>query len=313
MTHTGREKLWTGQFILILTANFTALMVNALLLVSIPLYLRAMGASNTAAGLSTGLYSLAAMTLRPIVGHFLDYRGRIRLMRGGLIPMILGIILSNFTDAVSLHLALRVLEGIGFSFVSTAGATIVSDLVPESRITEGIGYNGAVATLTNAVGPLIGLVIIDGFGFAVLFICLIPMSLPSSCRFFILEGERQSRSGIRRTDRIEASFRLGKGSIAGFVHDDFFRRILRHRCNISGGIWNGTRSGKHAVLFCSVSVHGGCFPFFFRQAYRRIRIFTGCCSFSYHRGVFPLFLFFLPAPWRCFLLSPFYTDWGTAF
>ncbi len=213
MTHTGREKLWTGQFILILTANFTALMVNALLLVSIPLYLRAMGASNTAAGLSTGLYSLAAMTLRPIVGHFLDYRGRIRLMRGGLIPMIVGIILSNFTDAVPLHLALRVLEGIGFSVVSTAGATIVSDLVPESRITEGIGYNGAVATLTNAVGPLVGLVLIDGFGFAVLFTCLIPMSLlPLAVSLFLKESVNPSAASGERTG-LKHLFDLEKGAL----------------------------------------------------------------------------------------------------
>ncbi len=196
-----REPLWTTQYVLVLIANLASHLLHFILLVSIPLYLREMGAGNAVAGLSTGLYSLAALALRPVIGNLLDHRGRLRLIRIGLIPLVLGVVLSNFTDDVTLQLIFRVIEGIGFSIISTTGATIISDLSPSSRMAEGIGYNGMVITLTNSIGPLVGLTIIGLYGFSTLFMLLVPFSIiPVVLTFFLKETGTHITPGKTKFD-----------------------------------------------------------------------------------------------------------------
>lgn len=134
-------------------------------------------------------------------------------MRAGLIPLIAGIILSSFTDSVTLQLVFRILEGIGFSIISTTGATIVSDLVPESRIAEGIGYNGVVITLMNSIGPLVGLSLISQWGFSTLFHVMIPLSFfPMVMTFFLKESGSHSKDK-RNPFHWKHLFALEKGAI----------------------------------------------------------------------------------------------------
>lgn len=213
MNNTREDRLWTAQYAMVLSLNVMANLAHFILLVSVPLYVKAMGGSNAAAGLSTGLYSIAALALRPVIGQLLDSRGRLGLLRLGFVPFILGVVLSNFTDSVSLQLAIRVLQGIGFSLISTTGATIISDLVPESRLAEGIGYNGVVVTLTNSIGPLIGLTVINLWGFDVLFPLLVPVSfLPLLASFFLKETAPASR-GPGKPFHWKHLFSIEKGAV----------------------------------------------------------------------------------------------------
>ncbi|KEK01588.1 MFS transporter [Oenococcus oeni] len=54
-------------------------------------------------------------------------------------------------------LIIRALQGIGFSASSTSGSAIAADLVPASRLTEGIGYYTLANTIGMALGPGLGL------------------------------------------------------------------------------------------------------------------------------------------------------------
>ena len=77
-------------------------------------------------------------------------------------------------------LLLRFIHGIGFSAQSTAGSTILADVVPASRRGEGIGHGGIVASIVAAVGPALGLSIISSSGFSPLFyttlaICIVGL------------------------------------------------------------------------------------------------------------------------------------------
>ena len=72
--------------------------------------------------------------------------------------------------SVGLLLVLRSLHGIGFSATTNAPGTIVSDIVPKSRLAEGVGYYVLSNTLATAVGPALTLFIIQYFSYNVLFL-----------------------------------------------------------------------------------------------------------------------------------------------
>ncbi len=191
MTNHPSEKLWTRQYNLIMLLNLSSFIVHFILLVAMPLYIKSIGGNNTAAGLATGIYSFSAMLMRPVIGYFLDNHGRKMITLLGFIPMIAGVIMLNFTDSVTLNLVIRLIQGIGFSIISTAFATIVTDLVPKSRMSEGIGYYAVVVTVCNAVGPLIGLTILGAFGYDFLFMIIVPLSFVSVILAFFLSKDKR--------------------------------------------------------------------------------------------------------------------------
>ncbi len=73
-----------------------------------------------------------------------------------------------------LLLAVRILHGAGFGITTTTYGTVVSDLIPSARRGEGMGYFGLSGTLAMALGPLIGLWLMQTYNFTILFfMCII--------------------------------------------------------------------------------------------------------------------------------------------
>src|SRR5690606_2159774 len=73
------------------------------------------------------------------------------------------------TTVLALIIA-RMLQGFFFGIATTGAGTIVADIVPADRRGEGVGYAGLGNTFSLAVGPIIGLWVMNKAGYAALFI-----------------------------------------------------------------------------------------------------------------------------------------------
>src|SRR5699024_1625795 len=74
---------------------------------------------------------------------------------------------------------LRLLQGIGLGMATTATGTIVAQVIPPSRNGEGIGYFSMSIVLATAIGPLIGVSMIDAFGYTSVFAFSLAMAIIS--------------------------------------------------------------------------------------------------------------------------------------
>lgn len=74
-----------------------------------------------------------------------------------------------FASTIFLLLAVRILHGAGFGITTTTYGTVVSDLIPSARRREGMGYFGLSGTIAMALGPLIGLWLMQTYNFTILF------------------------------------------------------------------------------------------------------------------------------------------------
>lgn len=75
----------------------------------------------------------------------------------------------SFASTIGILYIIRFLHGIGFSAQSTATSTIISDVVPTSRLGEGMSYDGISKTIATAIGPALGLYIIKNFSYNTFF------------------------------------------------------------------------------------------------------------------------------------------------
>ena len=164
------DKLWTKYFTLtFIYALFTSISSN-MLMTAIPLYALHLGGDNSISGLLFGLFMLVAILFRPLFAALIDDKSRrMVLIIGGVISLFISL---SYVMAfsVGLLLVLRSLHGIGFSATTNASGTIVSDIVPKSRLAEGVGFFGLSNTLATAVGPALTLYIIQYFSYNVLFL-----------------------------------------------------------------------------------------------------------------------------------------------
>lgn len=171
MKHLISEQvpLCTKSYLLTLASNFFVMMGISMLMSTLPLYAKALGGSNVMAGLVVGIYALSSLLCRPFVGLLLDTRGRKPLLVGGGLILLASFMSFHLAASVAALLLIRVVQGTGFSAQSTAAGTIVSDVVPASRLAEGLGYYGISITLPTAFGPSLGLELIGRYGYDALF------------------------------------------------------------------------------------------------------------------------------------------------
>ena len=71
---------------------------------------------------------------------------------------------------------IRVLHGIAFGISGTANMALVCEKIPKERLAEGLGYYGLGQVLSQIVGPNIGIIIKDQFGYEVLFYIIAVMT-----------------------------------------------------------------------------------------------------------------------------------------
>ncbi len=109
------------------------------------------------AGLVTGLFTLTAMLVRPLTGWALDAYGRRVIWLLGTLTCLLFVVAQQWAATLVVLIALRMLNGVGFGVSTTAGGTIAADLVPKTRLGEGMGFFGVTMGIPLAVAPPLGL------------------------------------------------------------------------------------------------------------------------------------------------------------
>lgn len=181
------EPLWTRDFVMICLANLAIFLGFQVVMPTIPLYVAQLGGSESIVGVVAGVFTISAVVTRPLAGWALDSYGRKPIFLLGLTVMAATTLAYDWVSAVGLLLLLRLIHGFGWGAGSTASGTIASDVVPKSRLGEGMGYFGLAATLSMAVAPAVGLYVIDRYDFTTLFylstgLTLIALAISSVIR-----------------------------------------------------------------------------------------------------------------------------------
>lgn len=165
----SKPSIWTRNFILIMASNFFVFMGFQMLLPTMPVYVQQLGGTEDMVGLVIGIFTITAVALRPFAGRALDTRGRRIVYLFGLFIIVISTLSYKLMATVGMVLALRLLHGIGWGASTTAAGTVAADIIPKSRLGEGMGFYGLTTVISMATAPAIGLYIINQWGFNTLF------------------------------------------------------------------------------------------------------------------------------------------------
>ena len=145
--------------------NFLMFFAFYELLPVLPLYIfRVFRSGSAAAGVVISCYTVGALLCRPFAGFIVDSLPRKALYAAAYLVFTLLFVGYGLPVSLVALAAVRLLHGVAFGVASTAGNTIVIDVLPSSRRGEGVGYFGVTTNLAFALGPMTGTLLYDAFG-----------------------------------------------------------------------------------------------------------------------------------------------------
>lgn len=166
-----REKLWTKTFISTSIVNFVLMLSMYLLLVTMAGYaIETFNSSTSMAGLVASVFIIGVLFGRIYAGKQIEEVGTKKLLLVGILIFIVMSFFYYLETGVYGLIMIRVIQGVGVGLATTATGTIVSQVIPASRKGEGISYFSISVVLSTAIGPLIGIILIEAFNYTSIFI-----------------------------------------------------------------------------------------------------------------------------------------------
>ncbi|HIV74500.1 MAG TPA: MFS transporter [Candidatus Pseudogracilibacillus intestinigallinarum] len=201
-----REKLWTKTFIITSLVNFFLMLSMFLLIIIMAGYaIDTYKASTSLAGFVSSIFIFGALIGRLYAGSKMNELGTKRILMVGIIIFLILSIFYFFNINIYLLLIVRVVQGIGVGLATTATGTIVSQIIPPSRTGEGIGYFSSSVVLAQAIGPLIGILLIQYFSYTYVFIFSLTIGIVCFLFAFIIQAptiEVEETETKRRTFKL---------------------------------------------------------------------------------------------------------------
>lgn len=155
-----KEPLWTKSFILITLCNLFIFLSFAGLPSFLPLYLKSaeVGAPDGIIGITVGITTVIAVIFRPIAGAGIDKPGgRHLFFILGMLGMAITTALLGMSPSIVFIFIIRLLSGIAWAATNTAASTIATDVIPRSRLGEGIGFYSISGSLALGIAPAVAL------------------------------------------------------------------------------------------------------------------------------------------------------------
>src|SRR5699024_5193348 len=127
----------------------------------------------------------------------------------GIIIFVVMSLFYFFDFGIYALLLVRIIQGAGLGLATTATGTIVSQVIPPSRNGEGISYFSISVVLSTAIGPLIGILLIEAFNYTSIFVFSTTVATISLLMAFIIKApviERKDAGGKEKGFRLSHLF-----------------------------------------------------------------------------------------------------------
>ena len=185
-----RQKILVRDFLLCFFAQFSLTFAHYNLVPTLPIYLSRLGTREEEIGILIGILGVSSLVLRPFVGRALLRISEKNFMIAGALLFALSSVAYFLAPPFWPFLIVRIFQGIGLAFFYTASVTLIGNISPNAHRGQSLGYFYLAFNIAFAMGPSLGMFVINHFSFTHLFLVCFGLSL---CSLFITNklGRRQ--------------------------------------------------------------------------------------------------------------------------
>lgn len=169
MDKTDNKKTQLFNYIILILSFFFATLSMTSLYTNMPLYIINIGGTELAAGLTTTIFTIFSVMIRPYIGRYVDKYGRIKVLVTSLFVFAVSIFLLSLTSSIIIIYLIRMVQGVGWGGFYMASYTIAADLSPEGKRLQYLGIFSAVPQVGMSLGPLAAALIASIYGYTYTF------------------------------------------------------------------------------------------------------------------------------------------------
>jgi len=122
-------------------------------------------------------YNIGVASLLLVAGWLADRYGRRRIFLIGLAVFLVGSLTTGLAPSAGFLIASRVVQAIGGAMQFPSGLALLLDAFPIQRRQMAIGVWGAMGGLAAALGPSLGALLIEAFGWRAVFLVNVPVAV----------------------------------------------------------------------------------------------------------------------------------------
>jgi EmrB/QacA subfamily drug resistance transporter len=168
-------------------------------------------------------YLLTATVSGPIYGKLSDIFGRRPLFLFGVAVFLLGSILCGLSQNMAMFIGFRGLQGLGAGALFPIALAIIGDIFSPSERGKYQGFFGAVFGVSTLVGPAIGGLITDNFGWHWIFYVNVPIGAVVLYLVWRILPTRRDQDADRHIDYLGAALLVAAlvPMLIGFTNKQF--------------------------------------------------------------------------------------------
>lgn len=179
------------------------IMSGTAITVALPALSSSLGAGAGTADWFLLSFMLAQTSFILVFGRLSDMLGRRRVYLWGLAAFTALSIAAVFAPSTGWFIAVRAAQGIAAATTVANTSALVARAFPPSRLAHGLGLNFAAASVATTIGPTLGGVLTDAFGWQAVFLVNLPFGAAA-----VLLGLRVLRRPERRVAASHERFDL---------------------------------------------------------------------------------------------------------
>ena len=195
-TNPSQSNFYTAQFILLSTSSFLFFLSFNMMIPELPAFLAKLGGAEYK-GLIISLFTLVAGASRPFSGKLADRIGRLPVMIFGVVVCIVCSSLYPILTSIYAFFLLRLVHGFSTGFTPTGTSAYIADIVPDTRRGEAIGMHSLMASVGNALAPVLGSGIANAYGLDAMFYASSALALISALLFYNLKETLTQKEQFR--------------------------------------------------------------------------------------------------------------------
>ena len=192
-----KAKLWTNQYVIIILLSLVMFASFYMITAGFPIFVSTISDNPALAGIMTTTLMVASLITRFFASVIIQKVNMKLLLIISLIYFLGTIGLTFVNTSIGFLIAIRALQGIGFSMLTILVFTMSSNIVPKSRLGEGIVFFAMSTSVGTTMGPLIAISYLANYSFrSMMMITLGLMAFSLLCSFFTknmkVEKEKES-------------------------------------------------------------------------------------------------------------------------
>jgi MFS family permease len=197
-----KVKLWTNQYIIIILLSLVMFSSFYMITAGFPIFVSTISDNPAIAGIMTTTLMFASLITRFFASVIIQKVNIKLLLIISLLYFSGTIGLTFVNDSIGFLIVIRALQGIGFCMLTNLVFTISSNIVPKSRLGEGIVFFAMSTSVGTTIGPLIAISYLANYSFqSMMMLTLGLMFFSLVCSFFTKNTVKKEKESLQETNK----------------------------------------------------------------------------------------------------------------